>query len=245
MNGCRFTLSMKDSQHRGLFLEKFLPQKSQGRKTEPCAQAQALDDLCRARFDSVIYRLAFARWKDSWNGQGETVLRCEGRVRDRCAIGLGAEGVLENGVRLQHSYGTPLIPGSALKGILRRGLPREHRDEVREDGRNVEWYLFGNQSREGEARFHDAWWIPDPAPPLVLDVLTPHHQKYIAKKGPPTEFDSPVPVHFFTVRGRFLFVIEAPNASWTQYLRDLLLHTLRRDGVGGKRSSGYGVIDVS
>jgi CRISPR-associated protein Cmr6 len=165
-------------------------------------------------------------------------------VRDRLAIGLGIESVLENGVRLQHTYGTPLIPGSSLKGVLRRGLPAEHRDRPGDDGRNVEWFLFGDTKHEGAALFHDAWWVPDASPPLALDVLTPHHQEYLQRQGPPTDFDNPVPVHFLTVRGRFLFVIEAPNKSWKGYLEALFQDVLVREGIGAKRSAGYGVIDV-
>src|SRR5262245_36457035 len=59
------------------------------------------------------------------------------------------------------------------------------------------------------------------------------------RKGPPTDFDEPVPVQFLTLHCRFLFVIEAPNASWKKYLRELLVDALQRNGVGAKRSSGY------
>ena len=244
MNGCRYTVTPEQAQHKGLFLDKFLPAKVEPvKKGEPEPQREALRALAHARCDSGLYVRAFQRWREYWQAQSETVVCTEGVVRDRMAVGLGAESVLENGVRLQHTYGTPVIPGSTLKGILRRALPPEHRNQ-RENERNVEWYLFGGTNWHGEVAFHDAWWIPDEKPPLALDVLTPHHQKYMDWEGPPTDFDNPVPVPFLCVRGSFLFVIGAPNASWREYLEDLLKTALARDGVGAKRSSGYGVIDV-
>jgi CRISPR-associated protein Cmr6 len=42
-----------------------------------------------------------------------------GRARTRCAVGLGAKGTREVGLRLHHLYGFPIIPGSALKGLAR------------------------------------------------------------------------------------------------------------------------------
>lgn len=41
------------------------------------------------------------------------------RARTRCAVGLGAKGAREVGLRLHHLYGFPIIPGSALKGLTR------------------------------------------------------------------------------------------------------------------------------
>jgi CRISPR-associated protein Cmr6 len=246
MTACRLPVTMEQTQHRGLYLDKFLPAKPEpgSKKEQEDPQGAALAALGRARCDGPAYRLAYTRWHDVWKGYPETVVCREGTVRDRLAIGLGIESVLENGVRLQHTYGTPLIPGSSLKGVLRRGLPAEHRDRPGDDGRNVEWFLFGDTKHEGAALFHDAWWVPDASPPLALDVLTPHHQEYLQRQGPPTDFDNPVPVHFLTVRGRFLFVIEAPNKSWKGYLEALFQDVLVREGIGAKRSAGYGVIDV-
>jgi CRISPR-associated protein Cmr6 len=237
MSGTRFEISPQAALHRGLYLDMFIPEEPRE------AQAVALKHIAEARFDSAPYRMAFQRWRESWTAAGDHVIILEATVRDRMVIGLGIESVAEIGLRLQHTYGTPVIPGSSLKGVLLRGLPTQDRNSS-EDKRNVEWYLFGGQKRQGATRFHDAWWIPDNKPPLALDVVTPHHQDYTAGKGPPTDFDEPVPVPLLSIRGRYLFVIEAPTAGWKPYLEYLLKNTLRREGIGGKRSSGYGVFDV-
>jgi CRISPR-associated protein Cmr6 len=246
MLGCRLPIRVEQAAHKGLFLDKFLPQKPEARASGSLdPQAEALRALSSCRFDSVIYKLAFARWKDQWKNKGDSVLCLEGKVRDRMAIGLGAASVLGNGVRLHHTYGTPVIPGSSVKGVLRRGIPTEHRNVYSvTDKRNVEWFLFGSEDWAGAVRFQDAWWVPDANAALALDVVTPHHQKYQAGRGAPTDFDQPVPVPFLGVRGRFLFVVEVPSVAWRVYMAALIKATLREQGIGAKRSTGYGVIDA-
>ena len=49
--------------------------------------------------------------------------RGEAGPQSRCIVGLGDRGAREVGIRLDHLYGFPLIPGSSLKGVARmRGL---------------------------------------------------------------------------------------------------------------------------
>jgi CRISPR-associated protein Cmr6 len=206
----------------------------------------ALKTIAGTNLASKPYRLAFRRWRALWNGRDDVVC-VPGTVRGRLVTGLGAESVLENGLRLHFTYGTPVIPGSTLKGVLRKAIPEAHRDAEKQDGRNYEWYLFGDQDHEGAAQIQDAWWMPEgTGRPLTLDVLTPHHSDYMQRKGPPTDFDEPVPVHFLTVaaKQKFLFVIEAPTVTWKKYMHALLKEALRREGVGAKRSAGYGVVEV-
>ena len=244
MTGWRQSIGADLSRHAGLFLDKFLPTED-GRGKEELVRA--LKKVADTELASKAYRLAFDRWKAQWSDR-ENVVCVTGRVRGRLVTGLGAESVMENGLRLHFTYGTPVIPGSGLKGVLRKALPESHKDARKEDRRNIEWYLFGDQDHEGAATFEDAWWVPPAGAgkPLALDVLTPHHSAYMERKGPPTEFDEPVPVHFLTVGAKqeFLFVIEAPTVAWKKYLHELLKDALVREGVGAKRSTGYGVVEV-
>jgi len=243
MTGGRLEVAAGSARHAGLYLDKFLPGEDRKGKEELVKALKAVAGRSPA---SKPYRLAFDRWKAQWSGR-ENVVCVSGTVRGRLVTGLGAESVMENGLRLHFTYGTPLIPGSTLKGVLRKAMPEEHRDAVKADKRNFEWYLFGSPDHEGAARIEDAWWEPAGAgSPLALDVLTPHHASYMAKQGPPTDFDEPAPVHFLTVGAhqKFLFVIEAPTAVWKKYLYGLLKEALRSEGVGAKRSSGYGVLEI-
>jgi len=243
MTGGRLDVAAGAARHAGLFLDKFLP--GEGGKGK-VGLADALKAMADANRASRPYQLAFDRWKSHWN-ERDNVVCIPGSVRGRLVTGLGAESVMENGLRLHFTYGTPVIPGSTLKGVLRKAMPGTHRDAVKEDKRNIEWYLFGDPDHEGAARIEDAWWVPEAGGgPLALDVLTPHHQAYMQKQGPPTDFDEPVPVQFLTVgaKQKFLFVIEAPTPAWKKYMHGLLKDALAREGVGAKRSAGYGVVEV-
>jgi hypothetical protein len=79
-----------------------------------------------------------------------------------------------------------------------------------------------------------------------MDVMTPHHPKWLDGGKPPTDFDSPVPVPFVSARGKFRVAVSwhgpvSEKAScWTELGFELLAEALREWGVGGKTSSGYG-----
>lgn len=145
-------------------------------------------------------------------------------------VGLGSENVLETGIRLHHTYGMPIIPGSALKGLAahycdqvwgERNNPNpsdeaiQFRGPRKEDQKNNceaelqgEYHklLFGATDDSGCMTFHDAWYIPaSSSNPLVLDVMTPHHSGWnnVESLEPPTDFDSPIPVPFLSVTGTF------------------------------------------
>jgi CRISPR-associated protein Cmr6 len=184
-----------------------------------------------------VYGLAFQRWKNWWENQ-EGVICFKGSVRTRFISGLGSESVHEVALRLNHTYGVPVIPGSSIKGILRSRIL----DETLANA------LFGSVKGAAFTEFQDAWWIPDNGTPLALDVMTVHHPEYYTGKDgtrqPPSDFDNPTPIPFLSVRGRFLFVarcmVPDPDGQWRSYLLNLMKDTLEIDGVGGKRSSGYG-----
>jgi CRISPR-associated protein Cmr6 len=207
----------------GLRLDKFMDQENPDWKA-----------VTQPRLDEGAYRLAYQRWEQHWTQEATGRIVAKGRLAGRLAMGLGCESVLEVGIRLNHSYGTPVIPGSAIKGVLRARI-----EDVA-----LQEFLFGNQNSIGFTTFQDAWWIPESRPPLALDVMTVHHQYYYAKRGAPTDFDNPNPVQFLSVRGSFLFVAEFlgndDSGRWKSYVEGLLKDTLEKEGIGGKRSAGYG-----
>ena len=168
----------------------------------------------------------------------------EGTVRSRMALGLGIESVLEIGCRLHATYGVPVIPASSLKGVVRAAMAAEgsRPDAVSaEKWSQIEGFLFGSEEAKGFARFFDAWWVPeDGKSGLVVDVMTPHHSEYYTGGKAPVETESPVPVQFLAVTGRFRFTVQGPNAKWTAELEKLVKQVLREYGVGAKRNSGYG-----
>lgn len=179
-----------------------------------------------------------------------------GSVDGRMIVGLGAKGVVEVGIRLEHTWGVPYIPGSALKGLAAAAAHKlvggdwSRRDDVPSlaggKGRpptDFEW-LFGTTENRGAVIFHDAWWVPDPAVatvPLDLDVMTVHHPDYYGGKSvAPSDFDSPTPIPFITSRGEYLIAIESDDEAWRKSAFELLRLGLAELGVGAKTSSGYG-----
>jgi CRISPR-associated protein Cmr6 len=238
-------------QHPGLILARYLAeQNDEGRD-----KRELLAAACAAgRDQSVIalYRRAFERWRERLSGvKAEVDLRTPPHAR--LLVGLGNKGVIEAGLRLHHTYGVPLIPGSALKGLAEHYCHEVYGavDERYRRGRDYHNLLFGTTDDGGGIRFEDAWMHPDSLGPhdqgLLPDVMTPHHQKWQTGENiAPTDFDSPVPVPFLSVAGCFHVAIwwqgpaHAQAEAWTQRAMELLQAALADWGVGGKTSSGYG-----
>lgn len=226
--------------HCGLLLAKGLASFPEGEKAgeTKAAHIKAVAELAVPEF----YRLAFERWKTS-TADRQRFDAFSAALAGRLYIGVVRDNALETGITVSHTYGMPMIPGSAVKGLCRASAG--------EWLANVEArrWLFGNDPNEedeaaevGGVTFHDAWWVPAPRQkPFVTEVVTVHHSDYYTSEGKQaaTDFDSPVPAPQIAVRGSFYFVIEGAPL-WTQLARRLLEEGLRQRGIGGKRSSGYG-----
>lgn len=266
--------------HPGLVLSRLLDkQKCPGSKKE------LIDAAIQAQSKThSLYEAAFIRRFQSLPSHSSTFLLSTPPTQ-RIAVGLGIESPLGVGLRLHHLYGTPLIPGSALKGLaasycrqalandtdqveLNRVVTEEVNGTTRRRTGLTYGALFGDQNSAGFIDFLDAWIHPDsltqPGEGLLRDVITPHHQDYYGGKTykatpltqerklagqrvPPTDFDSPVPVPFLSVRGTFQFAVVwngDPNCAdakgWLSWAAELLTNALADWGVGGKTSSGYG-----
>src|SRR5262249_5571079 len=103
------------SQHPGLILARYLAEQNDEGRDKRALLAAA----CKAGRDQslvALYRRAFERWREGLSGvKAEADLRTPAHTR--LIVGLGNKGVIEAGLRLHHTYGVPLIPGSALKGL--------------------------------------------------------------------------------------------------------------------------------
>lgn len=195
------------------------------------------------------YKEFFTRWRDELEKAG-AVLR-EAQVVGRLAAGLGGEAVIETGLTLHHTYGVPYIPGSSLKGMARAYAIANLAGAWVENGAAFRT-LFGGlavspglaseeKARAGIAIFYDALPLPGSFT-IYNDVMTVHHPDYYqGKVSPPADWDSPTPIPFPSVNGRFLIAIHAPSApEWAEPAMSLLKIALAERGVGGKTSSGYG-----
>jgi len=219
---------MEKAANAGLVLDSYLEQ--HGDKGE-ARRFLLADASCAAVNAQPLYEAAFNRYV---RGIAETpnTVQVEFRTIGRLITGLGIESVLETGLRLHGTYGTPLIPGSSLKGLAAHycsgiwGLQsgneqfREFVEGLDDEGNKVErpgeyyHFLFGDTDDAGHLTFHDAWITPVCLTPpkngerrirgLVEDVMTPHHPAYAEGAAPPSDMDSPVPINFLSVAGSFL-----------------------------------------
>ena len=195
------------------------------------------------------YRLAFAK-NYAANSIPDPKLEGVFRTDGRMVIGLGRENVLETGLALQHTFGTPLIPGSALKGLSAHYCDQVWgaSDSRFKLGEVYHKTIFGTTEDSGHISFHDAWIVPESlSDSLKPDVITPHHGDYYSKKGAtaPTDYDDPNPIVFLTLSGRFHVAISCDVQSkdgekWTALAFNLLSEALSKWGIGGKTNADYG-----
>jgi CRISPR-associated protein Cmr6 len=202
------------------------------------------------------YRARQAALLESYRRDGWQCIWVHGRLRRRLVIGLGIAHPLETNLALHRIGGFPYVPGSSIKGAVRAAA--EELDG--EDSPLVRWAFGpahdGDAHRQGALVFLDA--LPGPGLRLTVDVMTPHHSEYYtrAEPEPPADWQSPTPILFPCVERGSVFGFgvacrssgagsnEAKSATtgWgriSDWLREAL-----RDGLGGKRSAGYGAFEV-
>jgi CRISPR-associated protein Cmr6 len=172
----------------------------------------------------------------------------------RMVVGLGAAHVLETAMTLHRLYGFPVIPGSALKGLV-----WAYAETVLGKAPNDEELVAicgtapkVTPMKAGNVIFFDA--IPSTLPRFKLDVMNPHYGDYYGKKKrrgqeiPPADYLSPVPVYFLTVeRTEFLFAVAARTSEVGQLVKTAagwLRGGLQELGVGAKTTAGYGYMEV-
>ncbi|HRI06723.1 MAG TPA: type III-B CRISPR module RAMP protein Cmr6 [Nannocystaceae bacterium] len=259
MDACRSALrhlAPTSTTHAGLWLDRFLPKQPKATNTdEDKGTIQAhIKRLADIKVPDA-YRHHCNRWTRHIADLGEADARtAKATVRGRMIIGLGAESVLETAIHLHHTYGVPVIPGSALKGLAadyaRNRLKDEAWHKSKDDIGASYRALFGDTTEAGCVIFHDALWIPPEGEardkhPLDLDVMTVHHRDYYGTKGksPPADSDDPNPVSFVTARGTYLIALEGPP-DWTDAAMSILKHALAEEGIGAKTAAGYGRLDL-
>jgi len=225
-------------------------------------KGDARRELLKAAVDGCkqghrLYSQAYERWNTEVAGPIATDVRVAGRM----IVGLGTESVLETGITLHHTYGTPMIPGSALKGLANHYCDRvwglkdtRFRAAAGDVSDHYHEVIFGTTEDSGHILFRDAWITPkslaQPGEGLVLDVMTPHHGSYYMADASdndtaPTDFDDPNPVLFLSATGTFRVAVEcdvsdANGERWARMALKLLTEALRAWGIGGKTSAGYG-----
>ncbi|GHV28343.1 hypothetical protein FACS1894167_05090 [Synergistales bacterium] len=261
--------ALSSASNAGLLLARYL----QLQKGEIGAEEKR-EKLLEAASDAVtnaleLYKFAFNRREKemSKNDAKSAVFKAEGRL----IAGLGGGSVLEVGLTLNHTYGTPIIPGSSLKGLAAhycstvwgeseskfKGPKRNNNGNITTSAGDYYNFIFGSNEDAGFMTFHDAWIEPESLKEcLAKDVMTPHHGDYYMEKktqdgsnAAPSDFDDPIPVTFLSIRGNFEIHVSLDDgddrekaSEWETLTLKLLTEALKNWGIGGKTSSGYGIM---
>ncbi len=202
-----------------------------------------------------VYRQAFRQRRavlEGLSGQGLPTWVRIGKGQGRLLFGHGDETCHEIGLRVNWTYGMPIIPGSALKGIARNLVHAKFKhdpaspwypgaDGQGKDAGQAFLYTFGRTDEGGNVVFHDAWYVPRTNHhPFTQDVVTTHHRDWYMEGKPPIDGDTPIPNAFLAAQGDFLFAISGAEQRWVEVVAAILQEALETQGVGGKTVAGYG-----
>ncbi|GGZ97284.1 hypothetical protein GCM10007162_11800 [Ignatzschineria ureiclastica] len=223
------------SAHPGLLMQRGLPIWEEGEKE---AKHRLVEQVANVNCPEV-YPLAFERWMQLT--QKEQFAHIAAKVDGRLFTGLALGGTLETGMTTHHTYGTPLIAGSSIKGAV-----RAYAESINIEA-DILRILFGAGDDDGSETagsliWHDAWWVPrdQSIKPFAKEVVTVHEQSYYSEKSDiATGTESPIPNLQIAIQGEFYFVVEGEPA-WARYAADLLNHTIQEQGLGAKTATGYG-----
>lgn len=159
------------------------------------------------------------------------------KTTTRLVTGLGRAHPVENGFAWHPTLGTPYLPGSSIKGLMRA------------------WARTGRESNELAARLGTCDGRGDviildalPLKPVTLepDVMTPHYDDYYRGGTPPGDWMSPTPIPFLVVARdtSFHFGLIPRGAQARACLGEVLawlVRALGELGAGAKTSVGYGL----
>jgi CRISPR-associated protein Cmr6 len=169
-----------------------------------------LELLTRCR-EPARYARAYRRWKESF--QGPDTLCFIVRAESRLLVGHGTSSATGVGLTLHHTWGVPVLPGSALKGLTAHYVQTVYgpapgiEEPEREPFRGTTWEhsrpsrvpgvvfrrLFGApdvdelsaKGGQGEVIFHDALWIPPEkeSGPMLARDVLTVHQREYYESG--------------------------------------------------------------
>lgn len=212
------------------------------------------------------------------DGLGRTVARAQGFLQTlhqqhgecflsvplvnstRMLLHLGRASVLENvGIYCERSSGLPLIPGTAVKGLLSTWAcwegnetalyPQNATGELMLEQRRSHFNanarrIFGDNSDSGSTDAGEIVFVgafPVRPPVLGLDIVTPHTNSAGVDQNP-------VPSPFLAIEPgttwNFAFIAKGRNGHDSQSLFDVvrpwLTDALEQCGLGAKTAAGYG-----
>ena len=192
---------------------------------------------------------------------GGTVVTFGAKSISPFVTGTGIEHPLENGMAFMNPYGLPYLPGSGVKGVLRRAA-----EELAGEAPNVQWgintgwtrdtitTLFGKSpppgSDDAERGALTFWDVFPRCDGLYVEIMNPHYRTYYEGSSTPHDAGNPVPIFFLTVPAGICFSFRVQcdlsrlqgtlAAQWHTLLREAFEHAFAWIGFGAKTAVGYG-----
>jgi CRISPR-associated protein Cmr6 len=206
-------------------------QQQQEREVKKENKVTALQQACAlSRHDKDIAKAMLQRQNQTFAAVTTArSLRLQASAIAPFTTGLGNEHPLENGFAFLNPYGLPYLPGSGVKGVLRRAASElasglwdasdwsaDLRHEVHNpqgkrlfDASDID-VLFGSEALNGENHLRGVLSFWDVIPQiegnsLMVDIMTPHQSHYYQQKDAadstttPHDSGSPNPISFLTV----------------------------------------------
>jgi CRISPR-associated protein Cmr6 len=232
--------------HRGLWFDKFFDQWPRGNDRWALKADDASTNPKLTWLRSLCKNPAGA--KQPLNEAVNRVVRLVGErgriavfsTQSRFVTGLGRANPVENGFAWHPTLGTPYLPGSSIKGLVRAW--------ARSCGCEDECERLLGSAKEhhaGIVAFLDA--IPTGPVKLEVDVLTPHYANWTTG-NPPGDWRSPIPIPFLvTAKGEsFLFSLIGCGATPKELetVEGWLHEALAWEGGGAKTAVGYGRFEL-
>ncbi|OYD06588.1 type III-B CRISPR module RAMP protein Cmr6 [Paludifilum halophilum] len=168
------------------------------------------------------------------------------KTTSRWVTGLGRPHPVENGFAWHPTLGTPYLPGSSVKGMV-RAWAKECGKEADKIRRWLGPEPEENRRKVGEWIFFDA--LPLEPVELEVDIMTPHYGAYYDRpeKNPPFDGYHPVPIPFLTVAKdqKFVFAVAPRQATAGteengKEILNWIKEALEWMGAGAKTAVGYG-----
>ena len=187
---------------------------------------------CSAQIEESALRLA--AMVDAGRGRWDVFT-----TDSRFVTGLGRSHPVENGFAWHSTLGTPYLPGSSVKGLV-RAWAKLDADPIPDSAALAR--LLGAPGGAGSIFFLDA--VPTTPVLLEADVMTPHYAGW-SKEQPPGDWRSPVPIPFLVTarETQFLFgLVPRGNVSGDDLaaVSEWLRSALAWAGAGAKTAVGYG-----
>lgn len=180
------------------------------------------------------------------------VAACGGQIRFMCTTsrfvtGIGREHPVENGFAWHHLLGTPYLPGSSVKGVVRDWAAHWQQVDHHQIDRCFGPEGDGVEKCVGDLIFFDA--LPVRPVKLEMEVMTPHYSPYYQSEGQdmaPGDWYSPIPIPYLTVAAGQTFIFGVAPRSRGKDVGEAVVwleEAFGAIGAGSKTASGYGIFE--